>query len=301
MIVCFGSVNLDFVVSLPRLPGAGETVSGPDYQTFPGGKGANQALAARRAGAGVRMTGAVGKDVFADLALANLVEAGVDLNGVRRLEGTTGLAFIGVDRQGENQIMVASGANKRVEADWLRGTLDEGDILLMQGEVPAQETEPAMHMARKAGARIIWNPAPVPAAPVGRLASDVDVLVVNEGEAAGIADQLNVSGDLAGFLDALATEARLVVVTLGASGVLVGAGAAHIRIRPPRVDVRDTTGAGDAFCGALAAALDRGVPAERALCEATAAGALACTATGAQTSAPSRAEISALAETIAPC
>jgi ribokinase len=300
MIVTFGSVNLDFVVSLPRLPTAGETISGPDYQTFPGGKGANQALAARRAGANVKMIGAVGQDVFADLALANLIEAGVDLTGVRRLEGTTGLAFIGVDLRGENQIMVASGANKKVEAEWLSGTLGSGEILLMQGEVPDRETGPAIELARKAGARIVWNPAPVPPAPVGRLAADVDVLIVNEGEAAGLSEQLNVPGDPSGFLDAMATGNRFVVVTLGSEGVLAASAGAHVRIKPPMVDVRDTTGAGDAFCGALAAALDRGAAADRALREATAAGALACTATGAQTSAPSLAEISSLAETIKP-
>ena len=298
MITVFGSINLDFVVALPRLPRPGETVSGPDHQTFPGGKGANQALAARRAGAHVTMVGAVGQEPFADLALANLRAAGVDLKSVRALDGTTGLAFIGVDPSGQNQIMVASGTNKRVEASWLKDALHPGDTLMMQGEVPGPEVTVAIETAHAAGARIFWNPAPIPDKAYAGLARSVDVLVVNEGEAQSIGAFLDLPGDPAGFVEALAAGDRLVAVTLGSDGVLAGRGAELFRIRPPEVDVKDTTGAGDAFCGALAAALDREVPLERALCEAIAAGSLACGATGAQSSAPEAGEIASLADTL---
>lgn len=300
MITSFGSINLDFVVVLPRLPRPGETVSGPDHQTFPGGKGANQALAARRAGADVRMVGAVGRDPFAELALANLKAAGVDLSGVRVLDGTTGLAFIGVDPAGQNQIMVASGTNKRVSAAWLKGALDPGDTLMMQGEVPGPEVTVALEAAQACSARVFWNPAPIPDKAYAGLARSVDVLVVNEGEAQAIGAFLDLPGNPAGFVEALAAEDRLVAVTLGSDGVLAGQGREIYRIRPPKVEVRDTTGAGDAFCGALAAALDRGTPLARALCEAIAAGSLACGATGAQSSAPEAGEIAALADTLKP-
>jgi ribokinase len=298
VITSFGSINLDFVVALPRLPRPGETVSGPDHQTFPGGKGANQALAARRAGADVKMVGAVGRDPFAELALANLRAAGVDLSGVRALDGTTGLAFIGVEPSGENQIMVASGTNKRVSAAWLKDALHPGEILMMQGEVPGPEVTIAIEAAHAAGARIFLNPAPIPDKAYAGLARSVDVLVVNEGEAEAIGAYLGLPGDPAGFVKALVTAERLVAVTLGSDGVVAGRGTDVFHIRPPKVEVRDTTGAGDAFCGALAAALNRETPLERALCEAIAAGSLACGATGAQSSAPEAREIAALADTL---
>lgn len=298
MITVFGSINLDFVVVLPRLPGPGETVSGPDHQTFPGGKGANQALAACRAGAEVKMIGAVGRDAFAALALANLREANIDLSGVHETEGTTGIAFIGVDPSGENQIMVASGANKRMRAAWLKGTLAAGDTLLMQGEVPGPEVAEAIEIAKGAGARVMWNPAPVPDRAYADLVRSVDVLIVNKGEASAIGTHLGLPGDPVGFTGALATGDRLIVVTLGANGVYARSGSQGFRILPSKVEAKDTTGAGDAFCGALVAALDRNASLERALAEGVAAGSLACMATGAQSSAPYRTEIAALADTL---
>ena len=298
MITVFGSINLDFVVALPRLAGPGETVSGPDHQTFPGGKGANQALAARRAGAEVKMIGAVGRDAFASLALANLKEAGVDLSGVHKTDSTTGIAFIGVDPSGENQIIVASGANKRMRAAWLEGKLAAGDMLLMQGEVPGAEVGAAIEIARKAGTRVMWNPAPIPKDVDAGLVFSTDILVVNEGEAAAIGRQLELPCDPAGFAGALAIGNRIVVVTLGGSGVLARTAAETFQVSPPVVEVTDTTGAGDAFCGALAAALDRDAPLERAILEGVAAGSLACMATGAQSSAPDKDQIAILANSL---
>lgn len=295
MITVFGSINLDLVVAVPRLPTAGETVSGPDHQVFAGGKGANQALAARRAGAQVSMVGAVGTDTFADLALENMKRAGVDLAGVRALDGATGLALIGVDQAGENQIIVASGANARVDAAWLGGAFLMSSILMLQGEAPFPQVQAAMNVARQQNVSVFWNPAPVPAAVSAADLDLVDTLVVNETEALEMAEALGLPGDPEAFIDHVATPSRRVVVTLGANGVVAGLGDLRVGFGAPEVDVADTTGAGDAFCGALAAALDEGIPFKRAIRHGVAAGALACTVTGAQQSSPLKEDIERLA------
>jgi len=298
MITVFGSINLDLVVALPRLPTAGETVSGRDHQTFPGGKGANQALAARRAGAEVRMVGAVGQDSFAELALQNLRDSGVDLTGIRTMPGSTGLAFIGVDPAGENQIIVASGTNRRVDAQWLEGGFTAGDTLLMQGEAPFPEVVRAALLARDADAAVFWNPAPVAEGDLRACFEVAGTVVVNTSEAAAIASRLGIAGDPESFAEQLATPARSEIVTLGADGVVARSGKTRYRFNSPKIDAVDSTGAGDAFCGAVAAALDRKVPFERALREGVAAGALACTVTGAQSSAPHHEHIARLADQI---
>ncbi|MEP3428412.1 MAG: ribokinase [Roseibium sp.] len=298
MITVFGSINLDLVVAVPRLPTAGETVSGPDHQCFAGGKGANQALAAKRAGADVRMVGAVGSDGFADLALANMRDATVDLSGVRALGGSTGLAFIGIDPSGENQIIVASGANARVDANWLLEDLTENMMLMLQGEAPFSEISRAISIAEKAGSSVFWNPAPVPEADVANCLDAINTLIVNETEAMELAAMLGFEANADAFVQNLVTPKRSVVVTLGAQGVLAGAGPDRFRLTSPEISAVDTTGAGDAFCGAFAAALDRNEPFERALKEGVAAGALACTVTGAQSSAPLKEDIGQLADQI---
>lgn len=295
MITVFGSINLDLVVAVPRLPGAGETISGPDHQTFAGGKGANQALAARRAGAAVRMIGAVGTDAFSELALANMAGAGVDLSGVRSVDGSTGLAFIGVDPAGENQIIVASGANARVEAEWLKPVLTAADVLVLQGEVTFPEAAKAMRIAQEADAKVIWNPAPVPNADIRPVLDAVGTLIVNETEALELAQHLQLPPGTDVFLDHMTMADRNVVITLGAKGVLAGVGGQRFKIASPKISAVDTTGAGDAFCGAFAAALDGKADVERALKEGVAAGALACTVTGAQSSAPVKEDIAELA------
>lgn len=300
MITVFGSINLDLVVALPRLPAPGETVVGPDHQIFAGGKGANQALAAARAGAEVRLVGAVGTDGHAEAALANLTAGGVDLDGVRRLEGTTGLAMIGVDPAGENLIMCASGVNARVAADWLDGRLAAGDLLVLQRELSPGPIEEAVVRAKRIGARVLLNAAPSGDAALAPLVDAVDVVVANEGEAGELAAARGaVETPVAeNQCAALAGPERLAVVTLGGRGLVARKGARRWRLTAPAVEVVDTTGAGDAFVGALAAALDRGAEIERALREGAAAGALACTATGAQTSAPDAPAIAALADTL---
>ena len=300
MITVFGSINLDLVVTVPRLPVKGETVIGPRHQTFPGGKGANQAVAARKAGADVQIIGAVGKDSFAELALIELVSAGVSLDRLRQLDDATGIALIGVEESGENQIIVASGANALVEAAWLDDCLGTSSTLLLQGELKPAEIARAIAMGQEAGARIIWNPAPVPSAEILNLARTVDVLVVNEGEAIELAAALALPGEPEAFVKTLAADGALVVVTLGSKGILAGRGEKRFRFAPPPVAVVDTTGAGDAFCGALASALDQGLETDQALREAVAAGSLACTIAGAQTSSPTQAAIKAAAQGVVP-
>ncbi|MTH97494.1 ribokinase [Roseibium sp. RKSG952] len=300
MITVFGSINLDLVVPVPRLPKAGETVSGPDHKMFPGGKGSNQAYAACLAGGNVRMVGAVGDDAFADLALENLTTAGVDTSGVRRLRGTTGLAFIGVDASGENQIIAANGANALVDVAWLDGFLEAGVWLVAQGEVPLEHVAQAFPVARERGAKVLWNPAPVPDQRYASLIHDVDVLIVNEGEAAHLANALNLPKDPEAFLAALSHPDRLHVVTLGGQGVIARQGQQVYRLPAPKTGVVDTTGAGDAFCGSMAAALADGADTGRSLARAVAAGSLACRAVGAQSSAPRKTEIIELAESIYP-
>lgn len=299
MIVVFGSINADLVVAVPRLPGPGETVVGPDHQVFAGGKGANQALAAKRAGGDVRFVGAVGSDALADAALVNLKAEAVDLAGLQTLEGATGLAMIAVAADGENQICVASGANRRAEAAWIEPALKaDTRFLLMQLELPLKAVLDATRLARTRGIAVILNAAPADDVRAEALAA-ADILVVNESEAAALADVMGIDPGSEAFARAcIANGCRLAVVTLGAKGCLAHDGDKLMRVASPQVAVTDTTGAGDAFTGALAAALDRGAATEQALREAVAAGALACTETGAQTSLPTKMAIAELAESL---
>jgi ribokinase len=291
VILVFGSINIDVLVPVPRLPSPGETVLGGDYALLPGGKGANQALAARRAGASVMMAGAVGNDGFAALALENLRRDGVDLALVRRVHRPTGCAAIMVGAQGEhpgeNLIAVAPGANREAEAATVPDSvLGSGTILVCQMEVPAAETWALIARARAAGARTVLNLAP--AAPIDPAHfAEIDILVANAGEAGALGT------DPAG----LARRLRLaLVVTSGGAGstaFLVDGG----RIDTPALAIEpiDTTGAGDTFVGVLAAALDRQLPLPASLRQASAAAALACLANGAQSAMPDRAAIGAAA------
>lgn len=288
MILVFGSINLDFSVAVERLPGPGETVRGPGYTIHPGGKGANQALAARRAGAEVALTGRCGRDPFAELALAELRRAGVGLSGVVAGVQPTGCALIAVDREGENQIVVASGANAEARAaDIPERLLGSESLLLLQMEVPTRENWAAAQRMRGAGGRVILNLAPAEPLPAETLAL-ADWLVVNEGEAAVAAAGLGLAAaDPSDLAEGLALRSGGgVVVTLGASGAVAAAEGRRWRIGALSVEPRDTTAAGDAFVGAFAAALDSGASIATALRRAAVAGGLACTRPGAQPSLP---------------
>jgi ribokinase len=295
VIVVFGSINVDLVARVERLPGPGETVKGPDYQVFPGGKGANQALAARRAGAEVAMIGAVGEDGFRARGLELLTADGVDVADVATVDAPTGIAMIAVDRRAENLIIVASGANGHARADAVSRRIGEGDTLVLQFEVPDAAVLDAARAASARGGRVVLNAAP--AAPVAEeLARLVDVLIVNEHEAGEVGRGAGLPEDPIAFARAFAKRTGgAVVVTLGAEGAYAVDGEHEIRIAAPRVEVVDTTAAGDAFVGALAAALDRGASLEDAVVDGIAAGSLAVEVLGAQPSLPFRDAIAARA------
>lgn len=299
MIVVFGSVNLDLVVRVERFPEPGETIAGSSFALLPGGKGANQALAARRAGAEVAMAGAVGTDAFATTALVGLAAAGVDLTWVERTRSPTGVAMIHVDAHGQNSITVAAGANGEARAAAVPDiALGRDTTLVMQLEVPIAEVASLAVRAKRNGARVVLNAAPAGNLPSGLLES-LDVLIVNEHEAAGFAAALGAPGAPEAFASAIERRhACATVVTLGARGALVATKGRLLFAAAPAVDVVDTTGAGDAFAGALAAALDRGATWPRALAIAIAAGALACESAGAQSALPTEAAIDRLADIV---
>lgn len=284
MIVVFGSINIDLVFPLPALPAPGETVLGGAYRMLPGGKGANQALAAARDGAPVTLIGAVGTDVFADPALALLREDGVDLTHVVRVAAPTGCAGIMVaSGSGENLIAVASGANAAATADLVADALlGPGTTLVLQMELPSEETVRVIERASKRGARIVLNLAPAQQIDDAVL-RHLDILIVNERELASLG------------VDAptLATQLGITVVsTLGARGA-TAARSDGTRIDVPALPIKpvDTTGAGDTFVGVLAAALDRGEAFAAALLRANVAAGLACEVAGAQPGMPTRERI----------
>ena len=276
-ITVVGSVNLDFVATAARLPAPGETVTGAALARHPGGKGANQALAAARLGADVAMVGRVGQDALAGEALALLKAEGVDLSDCRAdPEAATGVALIAVDAQGENQIVVAPGAN----AAFAPGQLDRPVVgaLICQLEIPVETVARAVALT---GGFVCLNLAPAAEIPEALMAR-ADLIVVNETEAAFYGPRLH---DADG----------LVAVTLGARGATLFKAGEQIAVAiPPRVHAVDATGAGDAFVGALVVALIEGQEPHDALAFACAAGALTATRPGAQPALPRRAEVEAL-------
>jgi ribokinase len=255
----------------------------------PGGKGANQALAARRAGAQVALVGAVGRDAMAGAALALVRAAGVETAGIALVDAPTGLALIHVDARGANAITIVPGANALVHAAMLPDRDADGrTTLVLQLEVPLAEVTRAAQRADARGALVVLNAAPAAPLP-SDLLDAVDVLVVNEHEAATIARAASLPVDPMDFCVAAADRhAFAAIVTLGADGVVAADATRRYRLPAARVEVVDTTAAGDAFVGALAAALDRGDDLADALADGTAAGSYACTQAGAQPSIGAR-------------
>lgn len=285
MLLVAGSANLDFVVRAPHIPAPGETVLGRDFKTFPGGKGANQAVACARAGGAVtHMLLALGDDAFAAPLEASLTVAGVQLHLVRAKDQATGTAFICVSDDAENAITVAPGANLALRAADLP-PLDGFTHLLLQLEIPLAAVLAYATAARARGVKVVLNAAPAQPLPSELLAL-VDVLIVNEGELAVVSGH---PGSVAECLDRIAVPN--VVVTLGRRGCCARTEAGFLSQAAFKVVAVDTTGAGDTFCGALVAALSQGCDWPQALRTASAAGALACTRLGAQSSIPTRSEV----------
>jgi ribokinase len=290
-ICVLGSANMDLVVFADRAPARGETVTGERFVTIPGGKGANQAIAAARAGGEVGMVGAVGRDAYGDQVLAVLAAAGVDVGHVARVEATTGTAHILVDGDGDNSIVVVPGANGAVRppVHGLGAALDRAGSLLLQLELPLDAVTEGARSARARGVKVVLTPAPARQLP-DELLAVVDLLVPNEHEAAVLTGERDVDAAAEALLD-LVPE---VVVTLGARGALWrGWGTKPVRVPAPEVDARDTTAAGDTFVGALAVALGEGREMPEALVWASAAAGLSVQREGASTSMPHRAAIDA--------
>ncbi len=298
MIVVFGSINADLIMAVDALPGAGETVLCPSYRVAPGGKGANQAAAAARAGAEVAMFGRVGADGFGDLAVQALTDAGVDTAGVLRAPVPTGCAAVGVDKAGENQIIVASGANLRARADQVPdAVLGRGTTLVLQLEVPVGEVAAMTARAARAGARIILNAAPAGPAPDALLAG-ADVLVVNGIEAEALCR--GTAGPEAAARTLAETLGVICAVTLGGEGARAFGPEGAWSVDALPIAPVDTTGAGDAFVGVLAAALDRGRRFEESLHRASVGAGLACLAEGAQSALADEAAIDERLADLAP-
>lgn len=296
MITIVGSVNLDFITNAERLPRPGETVLGGGFNRAAGGKGANQALAARRAGAEVRLVGRIGDDPEGTDATALLRQAGVNLDGLELVAMPTGTAHITVSADGENAIVVVPSANHQVTADDAKlavGDMGEGDILLLQCEIPIVAVEGALVEARRLGVKTILNLAPM-TAETKKLGALADVIVANETEFdlyCNGGERLDSERRIEKMVGLNAHTRQTIVVTLGGDGVVAvsGSGVAHVeglRIKPV-----DTVGAGDTFCGYLAAGLAEGLELPAALRRAAVAGSLACKQPGAQPSIPAISEV----------
>jgi len=300
-VLVVGSCNLDLVIEVEELPRAGETVFGSAFQRVGGGKGANQAVAAARAGASVVFLGAVGDDDAGRFALADLIGEGIDTSRVVRCaEDPTGTAFIVVDGHGENSIVVVSGANRRLDAG-VTSALDTfavaaSDVLLTGFEVPMAAVEASAELARRHGSHLVINPAPATGLS-DRLVACAPILTPNAGEAAtltGAADTMTAARRLS------ARTGTWVVVTLGAEGVLLVRGDEALRVPGRPVAPVDSTGAGDTFAGVFAASLAAGRDVPGSVQRANLAAALSVMAVGARTGMPRVAAIDAAEATDAP-
>jgi ribokinase len=299
-ITVVGSLNMDFVVQVEKLPLPGETVVGGSFATIPGGKGANQAVAAGRLGGRVRMVGRVGDDLFGRQLKDNLVGAGVDATAVLTTAGAaSGVALICVEAGGQNQIAVASGANARLAPEDVAPALEgasEG-FLLLQLESPIETIELAASLGRRRGMTVVLDPAPARPTP-GSLLASVDILTPNESEAMGLLGRrermvsLDEAQEVARAL--LRLGPRAVVLKLGDKGAFLDDGTGGRHVPGFEVAAVDATAAGDTFGGALAVALAEKRPMPEALAFANAAAAISVTRLGAQASIPKRDEVEAM-------
>lgn len=292
-ILVVGSINMDLVVRTERHPQPGETVLGSKFMTYPGGKGANQAVAAARAGGKVKMIGRIGDDAFGDTLQAGLQSNHVDTTCVVRTPGAaSGVALITLDNLGQNTIVVAAGANSLLtpgDIHEFSPVFEGASVLLLQLEIPLETAAKAMAMAKFYGVKVILNPAPATGLS-GSLLAQVDYLVPNQTELA-LLTGMQVVSLAADALQSLGTGA--VIVTLGGEGVLVYKGSENFHLTSHVVPVVDTVAAGDAFVGAFAVAISEGLSLRDAAERGNAAGAISVTRMGAQPSLPTRQEIDA--------
>ncbi len=298
-IVVLGSLNVDLVANVPQLPRRGETVLGNQLRIFPGGKGANQAVAAARLGGHVALIGRVGTDAFGNTLLDQLTRDGVDVGGViLDPDSPTGAAVIMVESGGQNMIAVAPGANLAVSETDVSRALDavgEDGALLLQLEIPVDMVELAIVHASERGARVLLNPAPAIRLDL-KILDRIDVLVMNELEAASLFGRpvvdLRTAGDVT--MEATLAGVKLAVVTLGPSGAIFSDGGSPHHVDGYAVQAVDATAAGDAFVGALAVALDADVAPRQAIELANAAGAVTASRPGAQSSLPNARDLKEL-------
>ncbi|MDB5411906.1 MAG: Ribokinase [Rubritepida sp.] len=288
-VIVFGSAIADIVFRLPNLPRPGETVLSEAGPALPGGKGLNQAIAAARDGAGVRFVGCVGRDGPGEMLRAALVAAGVDVAALRDVTEPSGLACVCVDEAGHNQIAVSPGANRAARAEQVQ-EIPRGATLLMQMEVAPAENAALIARGHASGARLLLNLAPAGTMDPAALRA-LDLLILNESEAGWLGNQLGLAASASTLHAGLGIG---IAMTQGERGVVVATTAGVVSVPAFEVTAVDTTGAGDAWCGVLAAALDRGMPLEASIRRANAAGALACTSAGAAPSMPTAAEIDRL-------
>ncbi|MGA2766051.1 MAG: ribokinase [Spirochaetia bacterium] len=293
-VLVFGSINTDITVYVEKLPLPGETVTGGSWDTFPGGKGANQAVAASRTGAPVAVYGCLGDDAFGKDRLAALAATGISTTGVRvRAGARSGVALIIVDAQGENSIAVAPGANMQFEPDGVDIPAVPGGetwVALFQNEIPRETTESIIMKAKEAGCLIMWNIAPtIGRRPEKQVLQAVDYLVCNRNELQAL---VGGEGDLESQAEVpLGWGVRNMIVTLGVKGSFWRCGREIHRQAAFPVEAVDAVGAGDCYCGVLAAALATGAPVKAALRRASAAAAISTTRRGAQPSMPTGPEI----------
>lgn len=292
-IVVIGSINMDYTLIVDQLPNREETISASAFYTSGGGKGANQALAAKRLGANVLMIGSLGKDSMGTILSENLKKEGIDVSGIKYVDKPTGNAMITVDKNGSNTIIVYPGANEELNYNWIekfKDKIDDCEIVILQLEIPMDTVENSAKLAKKCGKTVILNPAPAKDIPF-ELYKYVDIITPNETELMRITGYSDVRQ---GAKELLKRGVKKVIVTLGDKGSYYADENEEYNVDPIRVHAVDTTAAGDSYNGALAVALCEGKSIKEALEFANIVGAVTTTKLGAQESLPFRSEVNEL-------